>query len=140
MRRTVLLTAVAAALTACSGGEEPAAEDESGRVLTVRFGLDDLGATCATGGTGGYEDIGPGLPITVRDEAGDVIGSGALTAEGEDVTIPPNGAAAGCFWTVPVEVPDDREFYVIEGGSRGEISFPRSDLESNEWTAEIGVG
>lgn len=142
MHRNILPTlaaAVAVVLAGCGGEDEVAeAGSEPRHVLTVRFGLDDLGATCATGGTGGYDDIGPGLPITVRDEAGEVIGSGALTDEGEDRTTP-NGAQAGCFWTVPIEVPDDREFYVVEGGRRGEVSFPRADLEANDWTAELGL-
>jgi hypothetical protein len=104
------------------------------RPMKVTLALFDSDATCTEGGSGGYDDIGPGMPITVKDQDGKVIGSESLPADGEYY------AGAGCEWTVTVMVPDDAQQYAVEGGSRGAVTYSRAKLEENNWTAELSIG
>ena len=121
------VTAVAATVIALVPGEEE---------LTVGLALfDPDGVSCASGGSGGFSDIGPGMPITVRDQAGKIIGSGALPDHGEAA-----GGGMGCVWTTTVTVPDDAEQYAVEGGDRGAVTFARQKLEENGWEAALSIG
>lgn len=108
----------------------------SERPLKVSFGLTDSdgGVTCEDGGSGGYSDIAPGMPLTVRDQDGKLIGSGSLPDKGEDY------APVGCIWTLTVVVPDDAEQYAVEGGHRGEVTYSRDKLEEEDWHVVIGIG
>src|SRR4051794_16490416 len=68
-----------------------------GQALTLKFTLFDVedGGNCATGGSGGYGDLGPGQPVTVKDETGKIVASTTLPDSGEDA-----GAGMGCTWTM----------------------------------------
>jgi hypothetical protein len=103
--------------------------------LTVRLGLFDLGGgSDCDGGDGGYDDVGPGMPITVKDEVGTVIGSTTIDSGGESMP------GVGCIWTMHLKVSSEAKQYVIEGGSRGGITFSHDDLAAADWTAELSLG
>ena len=79
----------------------------------------------------GYDDISTGAPVTVKDKARTVLASAFLG----------NGTSAGsdCTFSLAVEVPDS-DFYQIEVGHRGAVTFSESDLQSNGWTADLSIG
>lgn len=107
-----------------------------GQPLTLKFTLFDVddGGSCATGGFGGYGDIGPGQPVTVKDETGKVLASTTLPDSGEDA-----GAGMGCTWTMHVVVPDDAEQYGVEVGRRGTVTYSRDEIARNDWVVETGI-
>jgi hypothetical protein len=76
-------------------------------------------------GTGGYNDIRPGVSVTVRDGGGDTIATGAL-GSGE-VT-----AGEFCTYNFRIEVPD-ADFYRVEVAGRGSLS-----TQSLNWNGLIG--
>lgn len=84
------------------------------------YGLPD-GFECA--GKGGYKDIGPGVAVTVTDEAGTLLAKGAIGKS--------SGGTSGCWldFTVPA-VPRGSEFYKVEVGHRGELTYTESEAES----------
>jgi hypothetical protein len=108
----------------------------SERPLKVRLALFDVdGSSDCSGGSGGYSDVGPGMPITVKDQDGKLIGSSSLPSDGEDL----NGL--GCVWETVVMVPDAAQQYAVEGGSRGAVTFSLDKLQNEEnWTAELSLG
>jgi hypothetical protein len=79
----------------------------------------------------GYDDISTGAPVTVKDKAGTVLASSFLGS----------GTSAGsdCTFSLAVEVPNS-DFYQIEVGHRGAVTFSESDLQSNGWTADLSIG
>jgi hypothetical protein len=109
----------------------------SERPLKVRLGLFDAGSDC-DGGSGGYDDLGPGMPITVKDQDGKLIGSSTLPEGGEPQEI--DGLRFGCIWETVVMVPDDAEQYAVEGGSRGAVTYSRDTIENEGWIAELSIG
>ena len=119
---------------AASGGAPSAAEEADTWQIRIEFQLGDSD-TAYSGcvGQGGYSDIGPGTPVTLKDETGTIIASDALTT-GTDVGI-------GCQWLIFMEdVPTDREFYVAEVGSRGEISYSRDRLVDESFVIGLYLG
>jgi len=44
-----------------------------------------------------------------------------------------------CTFSLAVEVPDS-DFYQIEVGHRGAVTYSESDLQSNGWTADLSIG
>ena len=107
-----------------------------GKDLTVRFALIDFdgGVSCA-GGTGGYNDVGPGMSVVVRDNDGKVIGTSALGDNGEEV----KGVA--CEWTAVVgDVPDGEDYYSITVGRRGEQVYTGDQLEEENWEISLSLG
>ena len=106
------------------------------RPLKVQLALFDVdGSSDCSGGSGGYSDIGPGMPITVRDQDGTLIGSSSLPSDGDDL------GGMGCVWETVVTVPDDAQQYAVEGGSRGAVTYSLDTLENEDnWTAELSLG
>ena len=83
-------------------------------------------------GTGGYDDIREGLGVTVRDGSGSVLatsrlGIGSLTGR---VT---------CTFRFEVDALPKEDFYSIEVGRRGELTYSFGDLESSAWKVELSL-
>lgn len=103
--------------------------------LTIEYGLMDIdGGSDCSGGSGGYGDIGPGMPVTVSDEKGQILASTVLPEEGEGLS------GIGCIWTMEVAVDDDAEQYSVEGGRRGAVTYSHEQLEHDDWKVSVGVG
>ena len=86
------------------------------------------GTTCR--GKDGYSDLGPGMPVTVKDENGKLLGAtslGPATLVGTGT-----GGSAFCRFSFNVMV-DPAQIYSIEPGRRGAVSYPRHELEANGW-------
>jgi hypothetical protein len=133
--RRVLLLLAGGAAAVVVGGVVLTSDREAD--MTVEFTLvDPGGGSDCSGGAGGYSDIRPGMPLTVRDQDGGIIGSGSLgSGWATDLT------GGGCVWrSIITAVPTDAEHYVIEGGSRGEVVFPHDQLADNGWVAELTIG
>ena len=103
--------------------------------MTIDFGLFDTsgGTSCASGGDGGYNDIAPGMPVTVKDEEGTVLASTTLPSKGHESSV-------GCIWTMHVLVPDDAKQYGVEGGRRGTVTYSHSQMVKKDWKVELSVG
>jgi hypothetical protein len=106
--------------------------------MTIRFGLFDAtgdGGNCSDGGSGGYSDINPGTPVTVKDETGKIVASTELPDTGKD-----NGESTGCIWTMHVTVPTDAKQYAVEVGRRGAVTYSHDKLVAAHWTTETSLG
>lgn len=95
--------------------------------------------TCA--GTGGYDDFGDGMNVTIRDASDKVIASGvtanAKSPKGDgDVSILTDMI---CKTKFAVEVPD-ADFYQVQVGHRGTLSYRKAELEKKDWKVELSLG
>ena len=132
-RRSVVLTAgvvLAAVVVAMlfSGSRTYTIEGSFG--LFDSDGFRDAGLGCA--GDGGFNDIGPGTPVRVRDGKGALIGSATLDTGVE------SGSLCLLSFTVPEVVKAD--YYEIEVGRRGSLGFSFSEMESSGWTVGFSLG
>jgi hypothetical protein len=96
-------------------------------------GFDSVAAT-TTGceGKGGYGDIGPGTPVTVKNEKGELLDTTSLGTG--------TGGTYTCSFTFMLKVPDTAKFYTFEVGRRGEISNSHEDMVASGWTAGLSLG
>jgi hypothetical protein len=101
--------------------------------MVVVLWLMDADATC-DGGTGGYSDVEPGMPITIRDENNKVIASTEVTDDPKFQT-----PGVGCMWNMWVNVPLVKQ-YQVDSGRRGVVTFSREELEKAGWQAEVTLG
>jgi hypothetical protein len=90
----------------------------------------DLSDSCQ--GSGGYDDIGPGTAVTVRNGEGETIGTGRL---GEGTL----HGVIGCTYPFEIDVPDE-DFYRVEVSHRGELEFSKDEMEQNDWTVDASLG
>ena len=148
----LLLIPLAVLAISCGGGD-----DKSVQGVMVLFDDEDLiGSWDSCFGTGGYDDFGPGMNVTVRDGSGNIVGSGRTESLSED-DLPPadvdeddwtklqesadaaEGKDSFCFvkFDVPIESAD---FYEIEVGKRGALSYSESELEENGYWAALTLG
>ena len=82
---------------------------------------------------GGYSDIAPGAPVTLRDEKGTILAATSLR-EGWL-------AGAGCNFAFALDdVPDTATFYAVTVSHRGEISKSHADMAANGWTFDLTLG
>ncbi len=106
-----------------------------GRDLTVKFALIDLDGVSCAGGTGGYNDVGPGMSVVVRNNDGQVIGTGSLGDNGEKIE------SVACEWTALVEdVPSGEDYYAVTVGRRGEQVYTGDELEEQNWEISLSLG
>jgi hypothetical protein len=80
----------------------------------------------------GFSDLAVGAPITVKDQAGTIIGTGSF-AMGTYA----NGACAVPFH---VDGLPDAPFYSLEIGRRPALAYSRADLESHGWKLDLTLG
>lgn len=92
--------------------------------------ISTIGATCE--GDGGYSDLAPGMPITVKDENGKILGATTLGTG--------TGSSNQCTFTFVLDGVGEANIYSVEGGRRGAVSYPRSQLESAGWTVALSIG
>jgi hypothetical protein len=83
-------------------------------------------------GSGGYEDIGPGLQARVSNESGTVIGTGNL-GPGEVIE-------DGCRFYFSISDVPVAKFYRVEVGGRGEISYSYEQMKAAVWNVSLSLG
>lgn len=103
-------------------------------------------------GDGGYRDFKPGMNVTVRNERSEIIGSGAADAlpaaqpgQRPELTAAIDDASGDlghvmCTLYFEVDILDDTaQFFEIEVGSRGALSYSRAELDAQDWWVELSL-
>jgi hypothetical protein len=83
-------------------------------------------------GSSGYDDVEPGLQVTISDQSGTVIGTGALDS-GQVLE-------AGCVFRFEVNSIPVANFYKVAVGRRGEISYSLDQMKQMSWSVELSLG
>jgi hypothetical protein len=104
-----------------------------GHTIAGTFSLFDSEVSESCQGSGGYEDIRPGADVTIRNETGATIATGAL-GSGE------YASGFGCDYDFSVEGVPDAAFYRIEVSHRGEVEYSKSEMEQQDWTVQLSLG
>lgn len=86
---------------------------------------------------GGFDDIVPGVPVTIRDGQGATIGMSRL---GTGTYSNWDGTTLDCTFAFSVSDLPASDFYSIEIGDRDPIPMSNSELESNGWSVAIPLG
>ena len=161
--RTATLGLVAAlALGACGGGGDdeaaPGTTEPEFPIVSGTFALngenmnDIDGNWTSCSGTGGYDDFRAGMDVTVRDGSGKIIGTGSARNmdpgdEPEANPITPLEFAAvaakradGCTLKFEVPLVEAADFYAVEAGSRGDLTYSHAELEATDWWIQLTLG
>lgn len=93
-------------------------------------GISTSGDTCE--GDGGYSDINQGVEVTVRDGTGKLLQTGSL-GEG-------TGNLVRCEFPFTIKGVPETDFYSVEVGSRGDLSYSLDDMKANAWTLGFQLG
>jgi hypothetical protein len=104
------------------------------RDVTINFVLNDSDtARAGCIGQGGYSDIGPGTPVTLKNASGTILGAASLGS---------GSASTGtCLWSVTLrDVPLDEDFYSAEVADRGAITHSLAELRSNNYQFDVSLG
>lgn len=101
------------------------------------FMLDDsagLGVIASDGesceGAGGYSDVGPGTPVTVKNGKGETL---AATMLGQG-----KGSFANCTFSFTFPVTEGEDRYVVSVGHRGEFSYSFGQLQARGIEMRLG--
>ena len=99
---------------------------------TFTLGPDGTQSAGSCNGTGGYRDIKAGLPVTLRDGAGAVLATSRLD----------NGTRDGRRCTFGFQLPDipQAEFYAVEVGRRGELTYSFAEMQASDWKVSLTIG
>jgi hypothetical protein len=93
-----------------------------------------LGAGAGCTGDDGYDDIGAGTELRIKDEAGTLIATGRLDA----------GSFDGLYCVFPFtvgNVPQATYYEISAGnGSRDGVHYTEQDLKSHHWAAHLSLG
>jgi len=91
-----------------------------------------VGPDTACRGDGGYDDIRAGTQVRVKDGSGTVLATGDLVG----------GTRSGARCTFTLEILDvpKVDFYSVEVGRRGELSYSFEEMEENDWTVAFSLG
>lgn len=102
--------------------------------LTTSDGVSRSGTACS--GSGGYADLTAGAPVTVRNESGAIIATGALDAGTSDSTYP----TVVCHFTYTISNVPDAKFYSVEVSHRGGLTYSKDQLNANGWKLDATIG
>lgn len=95
-----------------------------GTFQLIDSGIRDLADGCF--GTGGYDDIRSGLGVTVRDGSGSILATGRLGRGTMDGSVK-------CIFPFEIAALPKVDFYAVEVGRRGELSYSFDELERMGW-------
>jgi hypothetical protein len=132
-------------LAGCGGSAATPSTDTGGHTLTGELVLTQTertsrpirgGEVTSCSGTGGYDDVRDGLQVVVRDGEGTIIGRGELVTDRAASTASPNG----CTFDFTVDSLPEVDFYNVEIGDRGELTYSFADLEEAGWRVESELG
>lgn len=107
-------------------------------------------------GTGGYDDVDAGVSVTIRDQGDNIVGSATLenapigdiaeliaekennpVSEVEATLHDVDGEWCILIWEAKVEKAD---FYDVQVGKRGKISYSRAELAEADWIVATSLG
>lgn len=95
-------------------------------------------------GESGYDDIRPGITVTVKDETGKILATSLLGMGG--IASPPTTSrydyspSAPCQFPFTLHAVPDAMFYAFEVGGRAQVVFNRQDLEAKGWNVDLTLG
>ena len=98
---------------------------------TMTLYVEPSAGVCINPG-GGYSDIHEGTNVTVRDEAGKILATGALQRGHYE--------ADGCVYDFEVSDLPDTKFYQVEVSHRGEITYSEDELNASGWNVALELG
>ncbi len=87
-------------------------------------------------GTGGYSDIKGGMVVTIKDESGKIIAVGE-TSHG---TRSDNILGTMCMFSFTVDSIPKANFYTVEIGRRGKLTYSFDDMKKIEWNISLTIG
>jgi hypothetical protein len=129
---------VYAATKSISQKATPTTTTQERHVITGTFllsgveGEDFITSDGGCQGTSGYDDVEPGLQVTISDQSGTVIGTGALDSG--------QAQEAGCVFHFEVNNIPVASFYKVAVGRRGEISYSQDQMKQASWSVELSLG
>ena len=98
-----------------------------------QFPMFQIGGDCSDGAiSDGYKDLRSGAKVTVKDGGGKTIGLGELG--------PGKIVASACKFTFTVLNIPAADFYEVEVGRRGSLTFSHDEMEKNEWKVAFSLG
>lgn len=160
---------VSTLLVGCSNNGDDGNDEDGRRDLTgliLLWDMDHWGRSASCAGSGGYGDLKAGAQVTIRNEAGEIVGTTQLENfnSAEDVAdaawaASPDGEMTpdlrnkvkrieeswgnefftDCPFQFTIEVPD-ATFYSISVGSRDPVVENRDKLEANDWRVIYTIG
>jgi hypothetical protein len=83
-------------------------------------------------GANGYEDIGPGTPVTLRDGAGALLGTATLSAG--------KASATECDFTFSIPDVPEVDAYTVEVSHRGRVTNTLADMKEHDWAFALSLG
>jgi hypothetical protein len=137
----VMMAALAGCGTTASASPSPASISLTGDFTLTqsdpveREYVNDRLVSCQ--GTNGYDDVGTGTAVVVRDADGTIVGTGRLVTEDAPRTSP---TPHNCEWTFEVADLPDSTFYSVEVGDRGELTYSQAELEAMDWVVSATLG
>lgn len=94
-------------------------------------------------GTGGYDDIAPGLGVVVKDQSGTILATGALSFLRFDGASDPDLPGIGfgsCTFSFRIRSVPRATFYEVEVGHRGGLTYSYDELRQRSWHVELTLG
>lgn len=114
-------------------------------------------------GSGGYSDFGPGMDIEITDQDGKIIGSGSTMSlstlqdeqpeyfeeafsafaepgESDDDLQLDDDALVMCIVAALVPIEGGADFYKVDVGRRGDLSYSYKEMEENDWSVSLSLG
>jgi hypothetical protein len=85
-------------------------------------------------GRRGYDDIEGGLSVTVRDETARILATGNLE-NGQR-----SAAGGSCRFDFRILNIKQADFYSVEVGRRGSLSFSHTEMTANDWSVAFSLG
>ena len=144
---TLLIVILVAALAGVFGSQK----ETTLRGVFTLYDNDIDGDISDCSGTGGFADFGFGMDVTIRDGKGDIVANAFTKSINTDEifkivmdnlpgeTITSWTLGKSCIVYFETTLPN-KDFYEIEIGRRGSMSFSKSELEDQSYFVSLTLG
>lgn len=102
--------------------------------LTSSSGVTHAAGSCS--GSGGYDDLTAGAPVTVKNESGSIIATGTLDEGVSDPAYP----TVACDFAFTISNLPDAKFYSVEVSHRGALTYSKDELNAKGWKIAATIG
>lgn len=119
--------------------KEPVYTIEGYLTLTDTDRVKLLGRTCH--GTADYDDISGSLPVTVKDQLGNIIATGSTSGGFYNSNSSFRYQSVGCVFKFKVGAVPKANFYMIEVGNRdGHLNYSFEQMKQKKWKVSLVLG
>jgi len=140
MRRLVVVSAIAMVMLYVGSAPAFGSGNTLNGTFTLTSDVSGPKSNCYGSPDSGYDDIRQGVQVLVRNDSNKILAKGQL-GKGAGVALPGYPSLMGsCVFSFKINNVPSSNFYSIEVGHRGALTYSKKELDKKRWKVGFSLG